>query len=401
VLDSTCKIATAVCGANSNQSYVDEAACVAGLSGDGNAANSIQHQWGSLQGSLAAADDSLECRLYHAYTGQKDGTHCGHYNRTGGPCNGRVAPNAAHYCDTLMHNCGSNVQYNSAQNCLAVAAAFTSASPDSASATNNANSLGCREYHAQAAAFSTAHCEHGGPSGGNVCGKYSDALETIATLCPADDVSTLRASVNATLFDTLIPIKPTGAYTTTLDQSGNTQACRIYHLTATVTDAAAKALHCPHGRVSGGGACGVPATTVDHLCNVIGATCGFGTAAWQHASAASCKTDLTSVALGVVLNSGAYANNTMECRFYHAAVAAQWAPGAKNAGVANATDMFQYHCGHVLKTATAGGCGYVAPPTSVSVAPTAAAAPTPKTSSASALSSLASLIAVAVSAFFL
>jgi hypothetical protein len=301
-----------------------------------------------------------------------------------------------------MHNCGLGAatygQYNTLADCLASAAAFPSTATDSASASNGANSLGCREYHAQASAASASgHCHHGGPSGGNVCGTYQQAWESLGSLCPADDVKTLLSSVNSSVADSLVPKGPVGNYVTTLDKTGNTQVCRIYHLTVASVDAT----HCAHGRVSGGAACGATnaATTVDHLCNFIGGTCGFGTAAWQHATSTSCKTDLGSLALGAVMNTGAYVNDTMECRFYHAAVAAQWAPGNLNAAVANASDMFHFHCSHVLKTATAGGCGYVAPPTAVSVAPTAAAAPTPKTSSACALSSLASLIAVAVSVF--
>ncbi len=39
------------------------------------------------------------------------------------------------------------------------------------------------------------------------------------------------------------------------DTSGNTAACREYHLSVAATDATAATIHCPHASPDGGGVC--------------------------------------------------------------------------------------------------------------------------------------------------
>jgi len=91
--------------------------------------------------------------------------------------------------------------------------------------------------------------------------------------------------------------------------------------------------------------------------------------------------------------------NTLACRYYHAGVAASYLPGGAQAGATGAAGMVPYHCGHVLGTATMGGCGYV----SVAPTPATTTAPTPKSSTgaAAALSIVASGFALAASVFVL
>jgi len=193
------------------------------------------------------------------------------------------------------------------------------------------------------------------------------------------------------MVDALIPPGPLSdipPYNRTLDNGGNTQVCRIYHLGVASTDTT----HCTHGTVSGNSACG--ASLKQNVCKFIGGVCGFGTAAWQTASQSACETDLGSLALGQTKPQDT-ANNTFECRVYHATVAASFLPGGASADVANATDKFQYHCGHTIKNALKDGCGYVAAPTAAPITPT------PASNSASLLSSLASMGVVALSIFLL
>jgi len=170
-------------------------------------------------------------------------------------------------------------------------------------------------------------------------------------------------------------------YSTSFDTTKNTQACRIYHLGVASKDIT----HCSHGAISGGGACGDYAPNV---CGFIGSICGFGSAAHQFADQATCQTALTGLTAGPTTDT---ANNTFECRFYHASVAASYAPGGINANQTGANASVVLHCSHVLKTATVGGCGYTSMTT-----PTPAAG----TNSAASISLGVSMMAVAASVFF-
>jgi hypothetical protein len=172
----------------------------------------------------------------------------------------------------------------------------------------------------------------------------------------------------------------------------NTQICRIYHLgvASTNTD------HCSHGSISGGGLCG--ANIVDNICTFIQATCGFGpNATWQFADMAACTAGLALSGNSVNVTVGAagdVSGNTLACRYYHAGVAGSYlSNGGAMGSTAGAMELNRFHCGHVLKVATAGGCGYVAPP---SKAPTAAAP-----SAAAALPIVATGLALVASVFVL
>jgi hypothetical protein len=271
-------------------------------------------------------------------------------------------------------------------------------------------------YHAQAASATgdVVHCGHAGPSGGGYCGSELEAWGSLLkNTCNDSSVQNLVSSVSAATINAAFPpgfranlTADQAKYTYDLDQSGNTQACRIYHLGV----AASAPSHCGHGDLSGDNNCGV--NFVDNLCRFIDKTCGFGTAAWQFDDAASCKTDLTNSSTNVIrVSTGAYpdaAANSYACRFYHTSVAATFLAGGENAGAANAAASKELHCGHVLKVPlSANGCGAAAPtPATNGTAPTAssngtaptATAPTsaPITASAFALSAMGSVTALLV-----
>jgi len=378
-LSNVCDVATNVCGAVTGASYTTSALCQTGLAPGAN-------QWGFLQGSNAGAEDSLECRVYHAIASINTGNpvHCSHFGQTSPVCTGPVTPDAGHYCETLQYNCPApNIQFAMKAQCLATAAGYYNAGVDLTSARSNAdNSLGCREYHAQASrADNNTHCEHAGPSGAGVCGTRQSAWGNMLAAAPCLDnhVNVLFiAGVGSANVDLLIPPIAAGAvgkYTTTFDTAGNTQVCRIYHLGVASTNTA----HCSHGFVSGGDNCG---TLTANLCAFIESICTFGTnASYQYASSAACLSADTnssnSVILAGVTGTAGSAADSFECRFYHAMVAASYTTGGANAAVAGAASLHQYHCGHTLRPATTGGCINAGSPTT--------APPTPKSSSGSTL----------------
>jgi len=356
-----------------------------------------------VQGSDSASQDSLECRLYHAIASLSTGqaVHCTHYNATSPYCNGKVTTDRAHYCEVLEYNCGNgtsaNAQFANKQQCNSTAAGYPNTNTVADDARDNgANNLGCREYHAQASrgAGASVHCEHAGPSGAGVCGKRYQAWGSILAAAPCNDPSVnmfITAVGNVTVNNAV----PTGVstanpyvpYSTTFDVDKNTQICRIYHLGVASTDTS----HCSHGSIGGANLCGM---LVPNLCDFIQGTCGFGATAYQFTDRATCISGLTNSAtnnITVGLPNDA-TGNTLACRFYHAGVAASFLPTGSQGATTGASDNVKTHCGHVLKVASAGGCGYVA-----TGAPTTA----PGKNAAASISLVASFIAMAASVFAL
>ena len=121
--------------------------------------------------------------------------------------------------------------------CEAVCATFTHADPGAMAG----NSLECRSYHATNAAEDPAgHCRHAGPSGDGVCGGNCESFCTIAmAICTGDNAQWM-------LIDDCIndcqtyPIEP--PYSTAAT-TGDSFACRMYHLTLASTEAVP---HCSH-----------------------------------------------------------------------------------------------------------------------------------------------------------
>lgn len=151
---------------------------------------------------------------------------------------GATAPTCAAYCDAIMKNCtggdgssGSSgpdatkthQQYSSRDNCLQACMAFPVGTP----ADEAGNTLGCRLYHAGAAASdATLHCPHAGPSGDGVCGKACDGYcQLVKKYCVgtakiyADDAA-CHARCAATTDDVRFNLGV---------QDGNHVACLLYH----------------------------------------------------------------------------------------------------------------------------------------------------------------------------
>jgi hypothetical protein len=106
------------------------------------------------------------------------------------------------------------------------------------------NSLACRTYHAGAAATdATLHCPHAGPTGAGTCGAPCEGFCSIAlSAC---------TGANSQFADMAACMTACGMYATTpaystTTTSGNTFACRMYHLTVASSSASNAAIHCPH-----------------------------------------------------------------------------------------------------------------------------------------------------------
>jgi hypothetical protein len=138
------------------------------------------------------------------------------------------------YCTLIEANCtGANDQFASMQNCLDTCESY----PRGMLTDTMGNTLGCRIYHSMAAASDPGtHCGHAGPLGGGECGEPCESFCTIAMgQCPMayasmDACMTACAGYRAGMYNTMAT-------------SGNTLACRMYHLTVAATDPAG---HCGH-----------------------------------------------------------------------------------------------------------------------------------------------------------
>lgn len=188
----------------------------------------------SLALLLAACSDSGGSTNDAATDAQTTGTPTGGAEDTSGNFD------CATYCERITANCtGGNAQYSNQQLCEATCGRLD---PGSAS-DKTGNTLGCRLYHAGAAEGDPdTHCTHAGPGGNGMCGSNCEGFCGIATrACP--DVWPELAACETTCA-TFSNAEPYDAG----DISGDTLACRLYHLTvATVYPAD----HCAHtGAVS-------------------------------------------------------------------------------------------------------------------------------------------------------
>jgi len=164
------------------------------------------------------------------------------------------------YCTHLAADCMTTNTQIAAANCMGTCAAF----PPGTQADTSGNTLGCRNYHLQnievRGMSATTHCPHAGPVGGliapgstEVCGTSpcADFCAMEAKVCGTDaaqvaGVTNRYTDVNACMTACgTFAMTPEASPTVT---SGNTFACRIYHLTnaAAQTTAAATNTHCGH-----------------------------------------------------------------------------------------------------------------------------------------------------------
>lgn len=158
----------------------------------------------------------------------------------GGASDGGTATPCASYCASIQANCtAANVQYPSLGSCLGSCAGF-------ASGAATGNTLECRAYHANAAGSDAAtHCPHAGPAGDGVCGANCDGFCSVAAAaCTGNNL--IYASTDVCKTECLGFASVTARYNSTLT-SGNSYACRMYHLSIAATAGGSQAAtHCPH-----------------------------------------------------------------------------------------------------------------------------------------------------------
>lgn len=163
------------------------------------------------------------------------------------PPGGGDGPSCADYCEDVTNACtGADAQYASHAACMEYCedtGGFAAGSLDD----SDTNTIGCRVFHAGAAADAPAtHCLHAGPTGGGVCGTWCTNYCDLA-MAHCTGANALYAS-HAACESACAAFATTGAQG---DADGDTVQCRLFHLGA----AAGDATHCAHASSDGGGVC--------------------------------------------------------------------------------------------------------------------------------------------------
>jgi hypothetical protein len=182
------------------------------------------------------------------------------------------------YCTEIQANCtGPNAQYPTQAQCQATCKSFALGTISDRGP--NQNTLGCRLYHAGTPAMTTPgmHCPHAGPAGDLVTvaagsGTCGDACTSFCTLEMATCGSSDAPITGVTPVAPAVPYKNLGdcmskcagfatttAYSTAAT-SGNTLACRLFHLTNAANYAAmgmntTAQNHCGHSLATPTGQC--------------------------------------------------------------------------------------------------------------------------------------------------
>jgi hypothetical protein len=177
------------------------------------------------------------------------------------------------YCSAIATACtGDNAQYSAAtdsMNCIKTCALFPKGTADD----KTGNTLGCRLYHTQNAAMpgnAALHCPHAGPGGaaistaatqpstcGDACTSFC-ALEIAA----CGSLDTPIAGVPAQYQNAAACMTACGGGTTGFNKSktyvgvptptGDSLACRLYHVTNAAISMTNAVAHCPHTGPNGG-----------------------------------------------------------------------------------------------------------------------------------------------------
>lgn len=183
-------------------------------------------------------------------TGGAGGTG-GSTGGAGGTGGSMSSLSCADYCSSVQTACANDAgamtfyqQYGDEASCMAVCATF----PIGTEGQMDSNTLGCRTYHAGAAANGPGtHCPHAGPLGGGVCG--TDECDNFCSIAiavcgdhaskPYDGVDACKTACMAFADTATVP------YATNVTD-GDSLACRMYHLTVAAVSDANKDTHCAH-----------------------------------------------------------------------------------------------------------------------------------------------------------
>ncbi|MCX4242801.1 hypothetical protein [Paraliomyxa miuraensis] len=142
------------------------------------------------------------------------------------------------YCGLIQDVCSAEqTQYTSEAVCLAVCADLPPGSPED----QLGNSVGCRRFQSvQASEAPDTFCGAGGPTGDGVCGAECEVFCGLAmSVCVGDDAQ--WPDVPSCLADCM-QFPDDVEYNASV-VSGDSFACRMYHLTVASLD---PGVHCPH-----------------------------------------------------------------------------------------------------------------------------------------------------------
>jgi hypothetical protein len=166
----------------------------------------------------------------------------------GSPPEGGGTPGVtcASYCADITSACsGANQQWPNAAGCEEACAAFAPGTPGDTSM----DTLECRAYHAGVAGTTEpeVHCIHAGPLGSGVDAGNGCGTDRCMAFCRiAQEVCGAEATYSFENEDdcrTQCADYVDDVDFTTNETSGDTLACRMYHLTAALGD---PAVHCGH-----------------------------------------------------------------------------------------------------------------------------------------------------------
>jgi hypothetical protein len=143
------------------------------------------------------------------------------------------------YCTSITTNCiNTNQQFTGMTDCMSTCMHY----PVGTAADMAGNTLGCRTYHAGAAMTGPdVHCRHAGPGGNDACG--ADCLgfcSLVLSECTGANVQ--YGGDMGQCMTACGGFATTPAYNS-MQTSGNTFACRLYHATAASLD---PMTHCKH-----------------------------------------------------------------------------------------------------------------------------------------------------------
>jgi hypothetical protein len=153
-----------------------------------------------------------------------------------GDCIPETMPKCSAYCDKIQPACvGANQQYPSTAECLHSCVDLPR------DASTSGNTVGCRSAQAGLAISDPGRCPQAGPAGDGTCGTNCESFCSLASkACVGNNqqfADPTDCAAKCALFGNVSDRYTTAAVT------GDTFACRMYHLTLATVD---PATHCPH-----------------------------------------------------------------------------------------------------------------------------------------------------------
>lgn len=208
-------------------------------------------------GTAPTGADTIQCRLgvlQAAATGVPQATTCDGAVLDSGPTCTQPAPTPScqGWCESLVGACaGESSPWAASAGASCESWCQAAGLKPGEFQDFGRNTLGCRAHYADAAATAPTpeDCAIAGPWGGGVCGDRCEVYcDLFDALCGQQPVA---YKDRAACLETCAGFRQDGD---PKSYSGDTVQCRVRHLTA-VTSPAAAQTHCPHASADGAGVC--------------------------------------------------------------------------------------------------------------------------------------------------